>query len=192
MDGKQDLFWTLVEPEHPRLRAFCRKLTGNRDDGDDLLQDSLVAGLSGFGELRDPGAWRPWLYRIAVNRYRDRLRRPWWKRLVRLSDEVSANLGGDDPDHRYAARRRLERAFRVLSPEERAMVTLFELEGWTIAELAELYEKREGGIKMRLLRARRKMRKALTARPLAENNTNSVETLEGRKSVCVATKHGKS
>jgi len=46
MAKDRDLFWKLVEPEHLRARAFCRKLTRNREDGDGLSQDALVWALT--------------------------------------------------------------------------------------------------------------------------------------------------
>ncbi len=38
----RDLFWRHLEGEHPKMEAFCRRLAGNRDDGDDLYQDALL------------------------------------------------------------------------------------------------------------------------------------------------------
>ena len=154
-------FWDLLEPEHPRARAFCRKLAGNRDDGDDLYQESLVCALTGIDSLREEKSFRPWLYRIIINQFRNRQRKPWWKKLIPLTSEIAETLGGENPVVVQAARRRLEVAFRALSPDERALVTLFELDGWSIAEIAGMTGRSEGSVKVRLSRARRKMREAL-------------------------------
>lgn len=140
---------------------FCRKLIGDREQGDDLFQDALVAACVGFPQLRDHAAFRPWFYRIMVNTFRSQTRRPWWKRFVPLTSEIELNLPGDNPVDVLAARHWLSRAFKALSAEDQALVTLYELEDWTIAELAHLYDKTEGAIKLRLFRARRKMRDRL-------------------------------
>lgn len=161
MIGNRDLFWKLTEPEHLRARAFCRKLMGNRDDGDDLYQDVLVTALTSFGSLRDTNAFRSWLYRIVVNSFKNRMRRPWWKRFGPLTDEVADTVAGENPVPSLAARRKLAIAFRAVSAQERALVTLFELEGWSVREIAKLERSSEGAIKMRLTRARQKMRAAL-------------------------------
>jgi len=87
-------------------------------------------------------------------------RHPWWKRRVRLTEET-AHVVTFDPSNTLNARRWLEKAFEGLSPDDRALVTLFELEEWTLFELAELYGKSEGTLKVRLFRARRKMRQTL-------------------------------
>lgn len=55
----------------------------------------------------------------------------------------------------------MDSALSALSVDDRIIVTLAELEGWKISELAELFSKTEGFVKMRLSRARTKMRKRL-------------------------------
>jgi DNA-directed RNA polymerase specialized sigma24 family protein len=68
----------------------------------------------------------------------------------------------------------LERAFRAISAEEKALVALYNLEGWSIGELAGMYDRPEGTIKARLSRARRKMREELK-KYLSDKNTKKVE-----------------
>ncbi len=174
MDSANDRFWSLLEPEHPKAESFCRRLCGSKEDGDDLYQDTLLTALRKFGQLRDSSSFRPWLYRILVNSYRNRCRSPWRKRRKEMDDDALANLQKYDPTDRHVARRWLKRALAVLSPQDRALIVLFEIEGWSISELAQLSRRSDSAIKARLSRIRRKMRKAL-ARYLspeeAENRT---------------------
>ena len=116
-----------------------------------------------FDDLRNHGAFRGWLYRIIVSTFKRTVRRPWYKRRQALTAATEEALSTADPVNAHTARRWLARAFRAVSPEEQALVTLYEMEEWTIAELAELYGKRPGAIKTRLHRARRRMKKALDA-----------------------------
>ncbi len=161
MREDRSLFWELLEPEYHGALMFCRKLMANREQGDDLFQDALVLALTKFESLRDQTSFRPWLYRILVNTFHSTVRRPWWKRVVPLTSEMQGNLAGADPVGAHDARRWLNRAFKVLSPEAQALVTLYELEEWTVGELAGLFDLTEGSVKARLFRARRKMKKAL-------------------------------
>lgn len=161
MDENRDRFWALVEPEHPKARAYCRKLMGGREDGDDLYHDALLAARLHIADLRSREAFRGWLYRIIINTFRKRIRRPWWKRRLAISEDEFENAKTFDPAPGYASRRLLERAFRAVSTEDQALVTLFEMEGWTIAELSALNGKSEQATRVRLHRARRKMREAL-------------------------------
>ncbi|OGC90061.1 MAG: hypothetical protein A2W25_15600 [candidate division Zixibacteria bacterium RBG_16_53_22] len=159
VEQDRDLFWKLLEVEHPRAEAFCRKLAGSLPDGDDLYQDALLAAMRKFSRLRDRVAFKPWLYRIIINTFAGWRRSAWIKRRVDLTTEITENLAADDPSELYSARRWIRVAMRPLSPDERALVTLFELEGWSIGELATLQRKPEGTIKSRLSRARDKMRR---------------------------------
>jgi RNA polymerase sigma-70 factor (ECF subfamily) len=186
----RDLFWKLTEPEQLRARAFCRRLAGGPEDGDDLFQDALVAALRKFESLRDTSAFRAWLYRIIVNTFHNRIRQPWWKKLTQLSDEVEERLAGDDPTPRHAARRTLARAFREVSAEDRALVLLFELEGWTVAELSGLYARSEAAIKMRLSRTRRKMRETLAKHQARAGAATEAATKASESEICVAAKPG--
>ena len=161
MNGTSDRFWELLEPWYREGLMFCRRLAGDRDSGDDLYHDALLLALRKFPSLRDPGAFRAWLYRTIIRTFASTVRRPWWKRRVTLTAEVMDQLIGEDPGDVLAARRWLVRAFAAVSPEEQALVTLHELEQWSLAEIAALYGKSEGAIKLRLFRARKKMRQAL-------------------------------
>jgi RNA polymerase sigma-70 factor (ECF subfamily) len=161
MGNKEDTFWELLEPEYIKGMMFCRKLMGDRDNGDDLYQDALVAAFTGFEGLKNVGAFRSWFYRILINTFKSTVRRPWWKRRVTLTAEMKQSLACDDPTELLTARRWLDRAFQAVSTEQQALVTLHELEGWSINELAELYGKTEGSIKGQLFRARNKMKEVL-------------------------------
>jgi len=150
-----------LEPEYHRAMMFCRKLIGDRDKGDDLYQDALVIAYTKIGDLRNPAAFRPWLYRIIVSTFHSTVRRPWWKRRVPWTPDMEQMLTTPDPTSDYDARRWLGRVFQAISPDEQTLITLHELEGWSVADLAELSGKSEAAVKTGLFRARRKMKNAL-------------------------------
>jgi RNA polymerase sigma-70 factor (ECF subfamily) len=166
-----ELFWKLLKPVHPRAEAFCRRLAGNRDEGDDLYQEGLLLALRKFGSLREKAAFRAWLFRLLINCYKNRRRSEWLTRHIRLTGKLGESGEGFDPRGQFSSRRWLKRALKVLSPENRALIALFEIEGWSVAELAEMYHKPEGTIKARLSRSRQKMRKELE-RYLPKQKTN--------------------
>ncbi len=163
---------------------------GNGEDGDDLYQDALVCALTGFGRLREIGSFRPWLYRIIINTYKNRVKQPWWKRVRPMSQEI-AEIAGDNPDSAYTARRRLAVAFRALSPDERAMVTLFELEGWTAEEVGRATGRAAGTVRVRVKRARDKMRQALIRYFERSGSGCNVGLTASEDKVCVAHKPAK-
>ena len=155
------LFWKLLEPEHARAESFCRRLVAGREEADDLYQDSLLTAMRKFHTLKDLGAFRTWLYRIMVNNYRNRYRAPWWRRRVSMTSQTLAASDGTDPAAVHTARRWLQRGMAVLNVDERAMVSLYELQGWSVGELAVMYQRPQGTIKARLARARKKMRREI-------------------------------
>ncbi|MFC1475632.1 RNA polymerase sigma factor [Candidatus Zixiibacteriota bacterium] len=155
-----ELFWQVLEPVHPQAAAFCRKLTGDRDRGDDLYQEALLAAMRKFNKLREVSAFRPWLYRIMINIFKNQ-QRSFWRRRVAVSPDIVEAAGEDDPRATYDSRRRLQQLLAILTPEDRAMIILYEIEGWPVGELATMFKKPAGTIKTRLARARRKMRQTL-------------------------------
>jgi len=176
-------FWQLVAREHENARAYCSRLTGNTGDGDDLYQDAVIKAFKGFDGLKQVDSFRPWFYQIVNNTYKGRIRNPWWKYVLSRPTEIADHDLGHDPTNQYEARRRLESALSALNADDRIIVTLAELEGWKISELAELTSKTEGFIKMRLSRARAKMRKRLGR--LQRKATTRMSD-RGTKNICCA------
>jgi len=182
MTNDTDQFWTLIEPEHFSARAFCRKLTGNRDDGDDLYQDALVAALKGFPALKEEKAFTGWLYRIIINTCKNRRRNPWWKKITSLTAGMEIIFSTHDPRPRVEAGRKLEAVLKVLSAEDRALITLFELQNWTVADLAEMMQLSEVNVRVRLHRIRNRMRKILLRdlnRPVIKTGTELTGVKKG-------------
>ncbi|MBN1211708.1 MAG: RNA polymerase sigma factor [candidate division Zixibacteria bacterium] len=185
MGNDLSLFWQLVEKEHHRARAYCYRLSGGGEDGDDLYQESVVTAYNGFSGLRQTASFQPWFYRIINNNFKSRFRNPWWKRILSLLPEHENVFRTENPSALYEARQRINKALEVLSVDDRILVTLAELEGWKISELAELTLKTEGTIKMRLSRARQKMRRRLRRR----YSENMIEKFNrGLEEICIAAK----
>lgn len=126
-----------------------------------MYQDAVIKAFQGFANLRLVDSFRPWLYQIINNTYKSRIRSPWWKHVLSRPTEIADCDWSHDPTNLHEAKRRLDFALSTLSIDDRIIVTMAELEGWKISELAELLSKTEGFIKMRLFRARAKMRKRL-------------------------------
>jgi RNA polymerase sigma-70 factor (ECF subfamily) len=180
---KRDLFWKLLEREHPKAEAFCRKLTGNKEDGDDLYQDVLLAAWKKFHKLREIDSFRPWIYRIIVNRFKS-LYRFNRRRRSRFDAASYSEIRSYDPSNALDARLLLRRLLSVLPPDDRSLVTLYELEGWRIEELGKMFGKPSGTIKSRLSRARKKMKGEILEGLSQEER---LHLIDGSK-ICVAAK----
>ena len=167
---QQDRFYELLEPELPRLQAFCLKLAGNPETGDDLMQDALYDAWKGFARLRQDLAFKSWLYQITVNRYRTHLRQ--FKRRDGSTLPLTDDVVDDAQSRVQLARDRLNMAMACLSATDRALVTLHELEGWSYSELATMFGRNAGALRTRLTRCRLRMRETLL-RQMEPTNADS-------------------
>jgi RNA polymerase sigma-70 factor (ECF subfamily) len=184
---QQDRFYELLKPELVRLQAFSQKLVGDPEQGDDLMQDALYDAWKGFSRLREAAAFKSWLYRIVINRYRTNLRR--FKKRAGRTVSLEKDIADDKQARVRAARNRLNIAMKCLSAKDRALVTLHELEAWSYPELAEMFGSREATLRTRLSRCRRTMRKTLR-RYLERMDEDSLMT--GVLKECVVVKQEKS
>ena len=153
------LFWKLLEPIHPAAVSFCRKLAGGRDEGDDLYQDAVLMAMRKFRQLKELSAFKPWFFRIAVNCGINRYRTPWHRRIFPMTESVPVSR--IDPRGEHEARRLLDRALKELSSDDRALIILHDLQGWPMPDLAAMLKMPEGTVKVRIFRAKQKMRKYL-------------------------------
>jgi RNA polymerase sigma-70 factor, ECF subfamily len=89
-------FDTLVELYAGRLYGYFYRLTGSRHDADDLLQELFVRLVRVIPDYEDDGRFDGWIFRIATNLVRDRVRRSRKNRAAGISPASGA--GPDDPD----------------------------------------------------------------------------------------------
>lgn len=153
------LYVDALVPIRPALHGYCRRLTGNLWDAEDLVQDTLVRAFAQWGvthpAIRDP---RSYLLRTATNVWIDTLRRRETEARGRPLVPDAAPAAGDDPatasDVRDASARLLQR----LSPQERAAVLLKEVFDMTLDEIATLLATTTGAVKAALHRGRGRLR----------------------------------
>ncbi|MFC1475050.1 RNA polymerase sigma factor [Candidatus Zixiibacteriota bacterium] len=161
MNSNKEKFWKLLEPEYEKAMIFCRKLMNNREKGDDLYQDSIVLAIRKLQQLRDQKSFRPWFYQIIMSGFKSSFRKSKLRQFVPFTQDTESSMSSDDPTEAQLAKVKLEKLLKVLSAYERGLIVLYELEGWTIGEIAELYKKTEGSIKLKLFRARNKLKTEL-------------------------------
>lgn len=157
---------------------FSRTVCGGPADAEDVMQDALLKTFRHVRRIRDPRAFRTWLYRTVRNACLMKRRRKAGEpsRMLSLDDVLPAVDGpmrsepagrGRDPEGLAvdaALRRRLDRALRALPAGHRAVVFLREIEGFSTKEAADILKVSESNVKMRLHRARLFLRKQLEDR----------------------------
>ena len=170
VDGDPDAFGVLFARHRDRLWAVAVRTMGNREDAADGLQDGLVAAYRRAGTFRGDAAVTTWLHRVVVNACLDRLRAAKVRRVEALPDDLeeyrdrgsaaSATPATEDPADLavHDERRRLVLAALASLPvEQRAALVLVDMEGYPVAEAAQLLDCAVGTVKSRCSRGRARL-----------------------------------
>jgi len=156
-------FAELLKPHHEYLARFCNRLSRSDEDGRDLYQQAILKSLEKLDTLRDRRRFRQWLSSIIVNEHRSYCRRQRVRRLIGLAPQPgkmknSPSAGEsavDPPDPDRAIR--LRQCLQQLSSAKREAVVLFEVEGFTLEEIASIQRISLSAAKTRVSRARREL-----------------------------------
>jgi len=151
-------YLTALDDFRPALFRYCRSLTGNVWDAEDLVQDTLEKGFARLGSItygvENP---RGYVLRIASNLWMSQLRR---RRVAAAASEHAEDLGpqaGPSPED-SAGVRDAGAALLRLAPQERAAILLKETFDMTLEEIAEVLATTVGAIKAALHRGRARLR----------------------------------
>jgi len=147
----------LLTPLHGRVRSTARRLCRSDAEGDDLFQETVLRAFDRLDELRDERKFPSWFFAILLSGHRVRHRRDFWRRLVPLK-EASEPARPAEAD-RVDGAERMTRALHTLAPKEREAIVLFEIEGFTVDEIAGIQGGSLSAVKSRLARARTRLRR---------------------------------
>jgi RNA polymerase sigma-70 factor (ECF subfamily) len=173
--GDHAAFTAVAGAAIPRLHRTARLILRDSDRASDAVQEALVEAWLDIKSLRDPDRIEGWLYRLTVRAcYREagRTRRT---RVVEIRMESLDVPGLDDSAHAVAVRDQLDRAFRRLTPEHRAVLVVHHYLGLRDQQAADALGIAVGTFKSRLNRATRALRAAFEA-----NERAPVAALESR------------
>ncbi len=147
----------------PATFALIRRLAGAHALAEDLFQDTLMTVFQRIEAYRGEAPLGAWVRQIAVSKCLMYLRSPWHRARMqfgssRAHDEdpleaMAPAVAGPRPEHLD-----VERSLRTLSPSARAIVWLFEVEGYSHEEIAHLFGRTTSFSKSQLARAHIKLR----------------------------------
>jgi RNA polymerase sigma factor (sigma-70 family) len=161
--GDRSAFSALIGRHQPRVRAIVRRLLADPFDVEDVVQEAILQSYLGLAELRDPARFGSWLAGIAVNLAKMRLRRT---RTAHVATAPALDwAAGPTPEEALEAAevlRLVQKAVAVLPPGEREAVLMHYVDGLTCREIGALVGQSTGAIRVRLHRARHRLRERLT------------------------------
>lgn len=161
--GDQVAFSELVRRTHADTFTLARRLVSDEDDAREVVQEAYLRAFRSIRRFRGDAQFTTWLYRITANCASTHLGRRRRTRHEPLEDDVALPDGHPDRDPALAAdgsllRARVEAAIDELPPRLRAVVVLRDLYDLNHAEIADELNISESAAKVRLHRARRRLR----------------------------------
>ncbi|GLZ29185.1 ECF RNA polymerase sigma factor SigG [Lentzea sp. NBRC 105346] len=159
--GDSAAFSRLVAPLRPELHAYCYRVLGSSHDADDALQDGLLRAWRGIARFEGRSSLRAWLYTVVTRTCLDTVR---GRRVLPMDlddDAEVAWLGPypTSPSDSYEQRESVELAFvaalQHLPPNQRAALVLFEVLGFSAAEIASVMDTSTTSVNSAIARARK-------------------------------------
>jgi RNA polymerase sigma-70 factor (ECF subfamily) len=168
--GDDQAYNQIVQAYRRRILGTISRLIGRPEDVEDVGQEVFVRLYYSLDQLREPEIFEPWLYRLTVNAAYDYLRKQRRRPEARMSDLSEQQVMLADADAGTLAQREDIRKSKIrdfvqsllgaVSEEDRALLTLKEVEGLSLKQLESVYNVNENALKVRLFRARQRVLKA--------------------------------
>ena len=187
--GDTDAFGSLVDEYQKNVYNLALRMTGSPEDAQDMSQEAFIKAYNSLSSFRGDSKFSVWLYRIVSNVCLDFLRSRSKNQPMSLNVELDdGETELDIPDLRCLPEDELERALtrqavrdglEALPPDQRQILLLREIEGFSYEEICRILALEEGTVKSRIFRAR----KNLCARLLSGGNIPEKYASEEQKKV---------
>ena len=162
--GDQEAFTSLVLHFGDRLYSVAYRILRDTGRAEDAVQQAFLNAWRELRNLRDDDRLEAWLYRLLVNAcYAEVRHTTRWQPGLRLITDLDSGPTADDAQLLVAARDELERGFRKLSAEQRAVLVLHHYLGYSGDEIADVLGLSPGTVRSRLHYARQQLRAAIEA-----------------------------
>jgi len=172
--GDVKAFDRLMGEYQGRIYALLYNMTSNREDAEDLLQEVFLKAFKALPKFRGQSSFYTWVYRIAVNRAINFVKKRKRRRGLSLDDVDMAierdpalvEIAGSDTPLRQAKltelQEKLNEALQTLSENHRTVVVLHDIQGLPHQEIGEILGCSTGTVRSRLFYARQQLQAQLT------------------------------
>lgn len=171
--GKEQ-FANLLRPHIEPMYRMAYRWTRSQEDAEDLVQDVLIKLANRVEEMLAVEQLRPWLIKVLYRRFVDLYRREQGSPIVHINQDADEHgpldraASNDDAASRLEQQQILAEALDTLDEDQRDVILLHAVEGYTALEIAEILDINVGTVKSRLQRARDRLKKFLQAGPFQD------------------------
>jgi RNA polymerase sigma-70 factor (ECF subfamily) len=150
-----DIKTSIYEEYKNLIFNYFYKTTLNSALSEDLTQDTFLKAFRFFSDFRGESSIKTWLFKIARNTYLDHVSKDSRMSSYDFSEDVA-----DDTDHYKSLDETIlvRKILKILSDEERSLIILRDISGFSYSEISKIMELTEGQVKIGLYRARKKFR----------------------------------
>lgn len=162
-NGNKDAFSDLYYSCYKDLYKFALYTLGDEEDAADVVSDAFVEMWKGIGKLRDPSSFCPWAFRILSTKCKIEISERIKRRATYNIDDLieTPSSGSENIEEDISESASLAAALSKLEGEERMIVVLSVLHGYTHKEIAEMIGKPQGTVSSKLHRTYAKLREML-------------------------------
>lgn len=136
--GDASALGPLAEPYLDGLYTLCLRMIGNPADAQDCAHEALVLAIRNHSRFTVGRPIRPWLYAIARNCCRSKLRGPWWRRVVAMKPMASPDESAEYLTVGHDRDAKVRRVLMTLPENYREALSLYHLEDMSYREMAEI------------------------------------------------------
>lgn len=157
LDGDGEAFETLVEVYKARVYSVAYQIAGNRDDAEDICQESFIKLYRNIRAYSSNHKFTTWLFRLVTNTAIDHLRKQKKSRRLPVEAGLPDRSQASDSDLKLT----LDRILSKVSPKQRMAFVLRDLQGFPLSEVAQILGCSGVTARVHLHKARTRIRKSL-------------------------------
>ncbi len=154
-NGTEESYRKLIEIHGSKLLQTCYLILRDRHEAEDVVQDTFIRVFRSINNFKGESSLYTWIYSIAVNNARDRLRSR--KEFVELSRELSDDGDLESEYVEEIDKESLRRAVHEMSTIYREVLVLYYFRSFSIPEISKMTGESQGTIKSRLSRGRKQL-----------------------------------
>lgn len=169
IDGDIRAFEQLVDSYQHPLGGLCRRMLSDAQEAEDVVQETFLSAWKKMGGLTDPDSFSLWIYPLASNACVDVIRRRKARPNFPTETDSMSGFPAESPDPQKCSETRaalhdFERVLGRLPFDQKIVWVLFEMQGKSYGQIAEILEISEGSVRGRIHRARQSIVRGMERR----------------------------